>query len=101
MLFFSLAPRLKQPDSSRTNGSQYASGDGEAGLIALVFWLTAIFGSFGLLAPRNATVMGMLLVCALSVSTSLVLILEMDRPLDGWLRISSAPLDYCLTQLGH
>ena len=84
----------------RVFGSTGSSIPG-AFLIALVFWLTAIFGSFGLFAPRNATVVGVLLVCALSASMSLVLILEMDRPLDGWLKISSAPLDYTLAHLGQ
>lgn len=70
-------------------------------LVALVFWVTVIFGSFGLFAPRNATVVGVLLVCALSVATSLVLILEMDRPLEGWLKVSSAPLHYTLAHLGQ
>ncbi len=37
-------------------------------LVVLVFWLTIIFTSFGLFAPRNATVVATFLVCALSVS---------------------------------
>jgi len=70
-------------------------------LVALVFWVAAIFGSFGLFAPRNATVVGVLLVCALSVAMSLVLILEMDQPLAGWLKVSSGPLRYTLAHLGQ
>ena len=69
-------------------------------LVALVFWVAVIFGSFGLFAPRNATVVGVLLLCALSVATSIVLILEMDQPLEGWLKISSAPLRYTLEHIG-
>src|SRR5271166_3999820 len=37
-------------------------------LVVLVFWLCIIFASFGLFAPRNATVITVLCVCALSVS---------------------------------
>jgi len=37
-------------------------------LLVLVFWLTIIFASFGLFAPRNATVVAAFLVTALSVS---------------------------------
>ena len=37
-------------------------------LVVLVFWLTMIFVSFGLFAPRNATVIVALCVCALSVA---------------------------------
>ncbi len=36
-------------------------------LTVLVFWLTITFTSFGLFAPRNTTVITVLLVCALSV----------------------------------
>src|SRR5262249_31412630 len=48
-------------------------------LVVLVFWLSIIFASFGLFAPRNATVITVLCVCALSVSGAIFLILELDR----------------------
>ena len=70
-------------------------------LVMLVFWLAALFVSFGLFAPRNATVIGALFLCALSVSGSLFLILEMNRPLEGLVKISSAPLRFALAQLGQ
>jgi hypothetical protein len=70
-------------------------------LEVVVFWLTLIFGSFGLLAPRNATVVAVLFLCALSVAGSLFLILEMDQPFDGLMKVSSAPLRYALAQLGR
>ena len=46
-------------------------------LMILVLWLTIIFVSFGLFAPRNVTVMVTLFVSALSVSCAIFLILEM------------------------
>jgi hypothetical protein len=52
-------------------------------LIVLVFWLAIIFASFGLFAPRNATVIAAFFVCALSVSGALFLILELDRSFEG------------------
>src|SRR5262250_3652519 len=52
-------------------------------LILLIFWLVVLFFSFGLFAPRNATVLAVLLFCALSVSSAIFLVLEMNRPLDG------------------
>ena len=70
-------------------------------LVVVVLWLTIIFGSFGLFAPRNATVIAVLFLCALSVAGSIFLILEMDQPFEGVIRISSAPLRYALTQLGQ
>jgi len=69
-------------------------------LIVMVLWLMVLFTSFGLLAPRNATVMAALALCALSVAGSIFLILEMSRPLEGVIKVSSAPLRYALSQLG-
>ena len=61
-------------------------------LVLLIFWVTIIFLSFGLFAPRNMTVIATLFLCALSVSGAIFLILELDRPFAGLIRISSAPL---------
>lgn len=68
-------------------------------LIVLVSWLTVIFAILGLLAPRNGTVLAVILVCAISVSTAVYLILEMDQPFEGILQISSAPLASALEQI--
>jgi hypothetical protein len=70
-------------------------------LVVLVFWLCIIFASFGLFAPRNATVIAVLCVCALSVSGAIFLILELDRSFEGLLQISGAPLRAALAQLGR
>jgi len=69
-------------------------------LVVLVFWLAMLFTSFGLFAPSNATVVGVLLVCALSVAGAIFLVLEMDRPFEGLIQISSAPLHNALAHLG-
>src|SRR5215213_11300335 len=69
-------------------------------LVALVFWLSIIFGSFGLYAPRNATVVAALCVYALSLSIAIFLILELDHPFQGLIRVSSAPLESAILQLG-
>jgi hypothetical protein len=70
-------------------------------LVLLIAWLVVIFMTFGLLAPHNTTVIFGLLLCALSVSGALFLILEMDQPFQGWLKISSAPLRYTVAHLGQ
>ena len=70
-------------------------------LVVLIFWLALLFASFGVYAPRNATVLSALLLCALAVSGSTFLILEMSQPLDGVIKISGAPLRYALSQLGQ
>ncbi len=70
-------------------------------LVVLVFWLTILFTSFSLFSPPNPTVIVTLLVCALSVSGAIFLILELDRPFGGFIQISSAPLRDALARLGH
>ena len=70
-------------------------------LVVLVFWLTIIFASFGLFAPRNATVIAMLLLCAVSVSGAIFLILELDQPFSGMVQISSAPMRDALARLSQ
>jgi hypothetical protein len=70
-------------------------------LAVLVFWLATIFTSFGLFAPRNATALATLFVCALSVSGAIFLILEMYSPFQGLMQISSDPLRNALAHLGQ
>jgi hypothetical protein len=69
-------------------------------LIVLIFWLTVIFASYGILAPPNSTVVATLFLCAVAVAGAIFLILEMDRPFEGMIRISSAPLRNAIAQLG-
>jgi hypothetical protein len=61
-------------------------------LVTVVCWLVMIFASFALLAPSNPTTVVSLLAAALSVVGAIFLILELDQPLDGVIRISSAPM---------
>jgi hypothetical protein len=70
-------------------------------LVVLVFWLTMLFASFGLFAPRNRTVITVLLICACSVSAAIFLVLEMNQPLDGSIKVSSAPMLKALEHLGR
>jgi pyrroline-5-carboxylate reductase len=69
-------------------------------LVVLVSWLAAMFTSFGLFAPRHATAIAALLIGALSVSTAIFLIEEMNHPLDGIIAISAEPLRNALALLG-
>jgi hypothetical protein len=70
-------------------------------LVVLVFWLVILFAGYGLLAPRNATVVVVLIVCALSIAGALFLILELDRPFEGLMQVSSAPVREALARLGE
>lgn len=68
-------------------------------LAVLTFWLFAIFVALGLFAPRNATVYAVLLICAMSVSTAVLMIFEMDQPFEGILSISPAPLHRAVDEM--
>ncbi len=70
-------------------------------LVILVCWLTIIFASFGLFSPHNATVIAVLLVCGLSAAGSIFLILELDSPYEGLIKISSAPIHNALVHIGQ
>src|SRR5215475_12455936 len=52
-------------------------------LILVVLWLTILVGSFGLFAPRNATVTVALFLCSLATAGAIAMILEMENPLEG------------------
>jgi hypothetical protein len=70
-------------------------------LVVLVFWLSMIFMAFGLLAPRNPTVIATVFICALSASGAIFLLLEMEQPLDGLMKVSSEPLHEGLEHIGR
>lgn len=61
-------------------------------LVVLVLWLAVIFTSLGLFAPRHRTALAVIVICALSVSTAIFLILEMDQPFSGLMQVSDQPL---------
>jgi hypothetical protein len=70
-------------------------------LVALVFWLTLTFVSFSPHAPPNPTVVAALFVCALSVSSAILLIMDMNAPFQGLAQISSEQLRRVLATLGE
>jgi len=70
-------------------------------LVVLVLWLTVLFISFGLFAPSNATAVATLFMSALSISCAIFLIMEMYKPFEGLIQISSAPLRAVLANLGR
>lgn len=69
-------------------------------LIVLTFWLTVLFALLGLLTPGNLTTICTLVVCALSMSGAIFLILELNHPLEGIIKVSSAPLHKALDIIG-
>lgn len=69
-------------------------------LVVLVLWLMTLFAGYGLLAPRNLTVITVLMVCALSIAAAVFLVLELGRPFAGVIQVSSAPLQEALSRVG-
>src|SRR6266404_4906014 len=60
-------------------------------LIALVSWLMVIFFGFSVVAPVNATSTLALIAGAFSVACAAFLIMELDHPFAGLIRIPSEP----------
>ena len=69
-------------------------------LVIVTLWLTVLYLSFGLFAPRNPTAFVTLLVCAVSVAAALFLILDLDRPFSGLMQIPDTPLRNALAAIG-
>jgi Protein of unknown function (DUF4239) len=69
-------------------------------LAVLMLWMIVLFAGFSLMAPANATTLASLVICALSVSGAIFLILELDQPFSGIMVIRSEPLINALPTLG-
>jgi hypothetical protein len=52
-------------------------------------------------SPRNLVVVVALLAASLSVSGATFLILELDTPLTGWIRVSPVPIQRAIAHLGQ
>ncbi len=70
-------------------------------LFVVVTWLILIFVSFSMIAPENATATVSLAVSALSVAGAIFLLLELDQPFNGLMRISSEPMLRTLSQIAN
>ncbi len=70
-------------------------------LVVLVSWLATIFAAFGLFAPRNPTAIVALSLAGLSAAGAIFLILEMNNPMNGFVRISDLPLRSAINHLGE
>jgi hypothetical protein len=70
-------------------------------LIIVIIWLAIIFFSYGLFAPSNRLVILTMMVVALSLSSAIFLILELDQPFHGVIQLSSEPMRNALRHLEH
>jgi hypothetical protein len=69
-------------------------------LVVVVLWLVVIFLGFTLISPPNATANFALVAAALCATGAIFLILELDRPFSGLMRISSEPMLNVLREIG-
>lgn len=69
-------------------------------LSILTFWLVLIFVCFGLCADENLTVFMVKLFCSLSVSMAIFLVIELESPLSGFIKVSDAPIHYMFDNIG-
>ena len=58
----------------------------------LVGWLAVIFGIFGFSAPRNWSMCVVFLLCALSATTAVFVVLDLDTPFHGMVNASKTPM---------
>jgi hypothetical protein len=70
-------------------------------IVVLIGWLAIIFASFGYRAPRNAVVLTSFVSAAFLISATLFLILDMDTPATGFIKVSDGPIRHVLTELEH
>jgi hypothetical protein len=67
----------------------------------LVFWLLVIFLCFGLIAPRNALAMVTITLGALSIASTVLVILDLDTPFTGTILVPSQPMRDALIYLNR
>ena len=67
----------------------------------LLFWLLIVFVIFGIVSPRNGLTILVISLSAVSVSSSLYLILDLDTSLGGFITVSSQPLRDALWHMDH
>ena len=68
-------------------------------IFMLVSWLMLIFASFGYRAPKNAVVVGSLLLSSFLISGAIYLIVDMDAPFTGPIQVSRAPLERAIAEM--
>jgi hypothetical protein len=80
---------------------QEGQGVPKAFLALVTFWLTLLFASFGLFAPRNLTSAFALALCAIAVSGAVEMILEFEQPFTRLVRISPLPMRNAVHELSE
>lgn len=61
-------------------------------MLILMFWLFIVFVVFGVVSPRNGLTILVIGLSAVSVSSALYLILDLDTSVGGFITVYSQPL---------
>ena len=78
---------------------QVGQGTPKTFVALLVFWLTLLFASFGLFAPRNLTSAVTLTLCAAAVAGAIGMILELEQGFGRMVQISAEPMHHAVKTL--
>jgi hypothetical protein len=78
---------------------QAGQGTPKTFVALLVFWLTLLFASFGLFAPRNLTSAVTLTLCAVAVAGAIGMILELEQGFGRMVHISPQPMHHAIHTL--
>jgi hypothetical protein len=71
---------------------QVGQGTPKAFVALLAFWLTSLFASFGLFAPRNGTSVLFVTLCAMAIAGAIAMILELEKGFGALVHISPQPM---------
>jgi hypothetical protein len=69
--------------------------------MVMVLWLTVIFASFGLTAPRNKLVLIIIVMCAASLASVEFVILDLSTPFSGVFVVPSLPMRDAIAHLSE
>jgi nitric oxide reductase large subunit len=67
----------------------------------LIFWVSVLFLGFGLFARPNVTVLVTMTVGSISVAGAIFLILELNQPYSGFVRLSDEPIRAALNSMNR
>ena len=70
-------------------------------LLVVLFWLCLLFMSFGLFAPLNVTVVVALFLCSLAAAGAIQTIVDLSKPFEGVILVSSQPLRHALDVINN
>lgn len=68
-------------------------------VVSLGLWLSMTMASFGYRAPKNAVVMTSFVVASALLAGAIFMILDMAKPFDGPIQVSSEPFVHALAEL--